>query len=102
MKKSELKQLIKEEIQKVLGKDIDVTSTDAKTIKSNLKNEKDGVYVLKGGLTDQDRWDEDSLQQGDPLYYTTNPIDPKLESYKEDGMVFITIEKGKIVEVEEY
>jgi len=101
MNKSELKQLIKEEIQKVLDKGIEATPANAQTIMSNLKNEKEGVYVLKGGLDRQGGWNEESLQKGKPLYYTTDTIDPKLELYKEDGMVWITIENGEI-EVEEY
>ena len=98
MKKSQLKQLIKEEIQKVLGKERNLSDDE---IMSNLKNEKEGVYVLKGGLDRQGGWNEDSLQKGKPLYYTTDTIDPELELYKEDGMVWVTIENGEM-EVEEY
>ena len=98
MKKSELKQLIKEEIQKVLDEERDLSD---KEIMSDLKNEKEGVYVLKGGLERGGGWNEDSLQKGKPLYYTTDTIDPKLELYKEDGMVWITIENGEM-EVEKY
>ena len=98
MKKSKLKQIIKEEIQKVLNEERDLND---KEIMSNLKNEKEGVYVLKGGLDRQGGWNEESLQKGKPLYYTTDTTDPKLESYKKDGIVFITIENGEM-EVEEY
>ena len=98
MKKSELRQLIKEEIQKVLDEERDLSD---KEIMSDLKNEKEGVYVLKGGLERGGGWNEDSLQKGKPLYYTTDTIDPKLKLYKKDGMVWITIENGEM-EVEKY
>jgi len=80
---------------------IDVTPANAQTIMSDLKNEKDGVYVLKGGLDRQGGWNEDSLQKGEPLYYTTDTTDPKLKSFQQDGMVWVTIENGEM-EVEEY
>ena len=98
MKKSELKQLIKEEIQKVLDEERDLSD---KEIMSDLKNEKEGVYVLKGGLEKNGRWNEDSLQKGEPVYYTTDTTDPKLKSFQEDGMVWVTIENGEM-EVVEY
>ena len=98
MKKSELKQLIKEEIQKVLDEERDLSD---KEIMSDLKNEKEGVYVLKGGLEKNGRWNEDSLQKGEPVYYTTDTTDPKLKSFQEDGMVWVTIENGEM-EVAEY
>jgi hypothetical protein len=54
---------------------------------SDLKNEKEGVYVLKGGLEKNGRWNEDSLQKGEPVYYTTDTTDPKLKSFQEDGKI---------------
>jgi len=80
---------------------IDVTPANAQTIMSDLKNEKDGIYVLKGGLDRRGGWNEDSLQKGKPLYYTTDFDDPKLKSFQEDGMVWVNIENGEM-EVEEY
>lgn len=80
---------------------IDVTPANAQTVMADLKNEKEGVYVLEGGLDSDGGWNEDSLQQGEPLYYTTDTTDPKLKSFQEDGMVWVTIENGEM-EVEEY
>ena len=81
---------------------VDGTYTaNTQTIMSDLKNEKEGVYVLKGGLEKNGRWNEDSLQKGEPVYYTTDTTDPKLKSFQEDGMVWVTIENGEM-EVVEY
>jgi hypothetical protein len=77
------------------------STENAKTIMSNLKKEKDGIYVLKGGLEKGGGWNPDSLQKGKPLYYTTDFDDPKLKSFQEDGMVWVDIERGEM-EVNEY
>ena len=79
MKKSELKQLIKEEITKVLNENT----------KLNLK--KNGIYILDGGLNKREEWDEKSLKKANVLYYTDKSNDPKLKNFKEDGMVKVDI-----------
>ena len=79
MKKSELKQLIKEEITKVLNENT----------KLNLK--KNGIYILDGGLNKRGEWDEKSLKKANVLYYTDKSNDPKLKNFQEDGMVKVDI-----------
>jgi len=74
---------------------------DEENIMLNLKNEIDGIYVLKGGLEKGGGWNEDSLQKGKPLYYTTNFTDPKLKSFQKNGMVKVDIEDGEM-NVSEY
>jgi hypothetical protein len=77
------------------------STSDENAIRKNLKKEKDGIYVLKGGLEKGGGWNLDSLQKGKPLYYTTDFDDPKLKSFQEDGMVWVDIDKGEM-EVNEY
>ena len=98
MKTSELKQLIREEIKALLKEA--TSTTDAKTIKANLKSKKDGIYILMGGA-DEDGWNEETLDKGKPLYYTTDFRDPKLKSLPKDGMVKVDIDKG-VMDVSSY
>ena len=77
------------------------STEDAKTIMSNLKAEIDGIYMLKGGLEKGGGRNEDSLQKGKPLYYTTDFADPKLKSFQKNGMVKVDIEDGEM-NVSEY
>ena len=79
----------------------EITPAATQTIILDLKDFKDGIYVLKGGLAEYGGWNEDSLQKGEPVYYTTDTTDPKLKSFQEDGMVWVTIENGEM-EVAEY
>ena len=88
MKKSELKQIIKEEIQKVLKEN------------KKLDLHKNGIYILDGGLNKRGEWDEKSLKKAKVLYYTTNVNDPKLKNFKEDGMVKVDISDNGIDVVE--
>jgi hypothetical protein len=81
--------------------EVEVTPANTQTVMSDLKNGEEGVYVLKGGLKKDGRWNEDSLQKGEPVYYTTDTTDPKLKSFQEDGMIWVTIENGEM-EVVEY
>ena len=90
-----LKNLLKE------GTITNDSTEDAKTIMSNLKNEIDGIYMLKGGLEKGGGWNEDSLQKGKPLYYTTDFTDPKLKSFQKNGVVKVDIEDGEM-NVSEY
>jgi hypothetical protein len=99
MKTSELKQLIREEVKALLKET--TSTTDAKTIKANLKSKKDGIYILMGGLDKDKRWNEKTLDKGEPLYYTADFRDPKLNSFQEDGMVKIDIDKG-VMDVSSY
>jgi len=90
MNSNRLKQLIKEEIEKVLNEA--KSTTDVKTIKANLQRSKDGIYILQGGVVNG-RWDFESLAKATPLYYTTDFRDPKLNSFQGDGMVKVDIDK---------
>ena len=90
MKKSELKQLIKEEIHKILNENT----------KLNLK--KNGIYILDGGLNKREEWDEKSLKKANVLYYTDKPNDPKLEKFKKDGMVRVIIKDNSVEDVIEF
>lgn len=90
MKKSELKQIIKEEIQKVLKEN------------KKLDLNKNGIYILDGGLNKREEWDEKSLKKAKVLYYTTNVNDPKLKNFKEDGMVRVIIKDNSVEDVIEY
>ncbi len=101
MKKEVSRQRLMEMAGLSVQEGIDVTPANTQTVMSDLKDEKEGVYVLKGGLERDGGWNEDSLQKGKPLYYTTDTTDPKLKSFQEDGMVWVTIENGEM-EVEEY
>jgi len=55
------------------------STENAKTIMSNLKSKKDGVYVLKGGMERDGGWNPNSLEKGSPIYYTSDFRDPKLK-----------------------
>ena len=90
MKASELQQIIKEEIQKVLKENI----------KMNL--DKNGIYILDGGLNKMGEWDEKSLKKANVLYYTTNYNDPKLEKFKKDGRLRVIIKDNSIQDVIEF
>ena len=94
MKVSQLRQLIREEIKQVILNEGQSTN-DKKTIRKFLKDFKDGIYILKGGLEKDGGWNEDSLQKGTPLYYTPNFNDPKLKSFQKDGIVKVDIEDGE-------
>ena len=88
MKKSELKQIIKEEIQKVLKEN------------KKLDLNKNGIYILDGGLNKRGEWDEKSLKKAKVLYYTTDFKDSKLKNFQEDGMVKVDISDNGIDVVE--
>jgi methionine synthase II (cobalamin-independent) len=90
MKKSELKQIIKEEISKVLKEN------------KKLDLDKNGIYILDGGLNKRKEWDEKSLKKAKVLYHTTNVNDPKLKNFKEDGMVQVIIKDNSVEDVIEY
>ena len=77
------------------------STENAKTIMSNLKSKKDGIYVLKGGMERDGGWNPNSLEKGSPIYYTSDFRDPKLKSFQEDGIVWVDIEKGEM-NVKEY
>jgi hypothetical protein len=98
MKLSQLKQIIKEEIQSALNEA--KSTTDIKTIKANLQRSKDGIYILQGGVVNG-RWDFESLAKATPLYYTTDFRDPKLNSFQGDGMVKVDID-GENIDISEY
>lgn len=101
MKVSELKQLIKEEISKVLKKKVEV-STNAKTIRKYFNNGQVGVYVFKGKNIN-----------GTPVYYTSDIMaygtvqdvkDKNLEKYMDiPGYVFADINsEGEEADVKTY
>ena len=68
--------------------------------KINLK--KNGIYILDGGLNNNDEWDEKSLKKAQVLYYTTDFRDPKLEKYKKDGIVKVEITDDGDIDVVQY
>ena len=90
MKASELKQIIREEIHKVLNENT----------KLNLK--KNGIYILDGGLNKMGEWDEKSLKKANVLYYTDKSNDPKLEKFKKDGLVRVIIKDNSVEDVIEF
>lgn len=90
MKISQLKQLIKEEIVKVLNENT----------KLNLK--KNGIYILDGGLNNNDEWDEKSLKKAKVLYYTTDFKDPKLKNFEKDGIVHVEITNDGDIDVVQF
>ena len=93
MKTQELRKLIREEIRKVLKEA--TSTTDAKTIKMKLKQEEDGIYMLKGGMLKDGGWNFPSLNKATPLFYTPDFDDPKLKSYEKDGIVKVDITDGE-------
>ena len=91
MKISELRKLIREEVREAISNE---------NTKLNLK--KNGIYILDGGLNNNDTWDEKSLKKAQVLYYTTDFRDPKLEKYKKDGIVRVEITNGGDIDVVQY
>jgi len=91
MKISKLKQLIREEVREAINNE---------NTKINLT--KNGIYILDGGLNDNDTWDEKSLKSAQVLYYTKDFRDPKLEKYKKDGIVKVEITNDGDIDVVQY
>ena len=96
-----LKQIIREEVRKVLKEEMEV-STDANTIQNYFKKGQVGVYVFKGKNIN-----------GTPVYYTSdimaygtlqNVKDKNLEKYMDmPGYVFADINrKGEDADVKTY
>jgi hypothetical protein len=84
MKKSQLRQIIREEISKVL-KENTTRTTDEETIKQYVDNDVAGSYVFF---------------EGEPLFYTPDITDPELKNYREDGYEHFDIdETGRTVNV---
>jgi hypothetical protein len=94
MKKSELKQIIKEEISKILKEDKLTFKKDGTVVNP------DGIYIL-GGLSG-DGWNEKSMGKAKVLYYTDKPNDPELKNFREDGMVRVIIKDNSVIDVVEY
>lgn len=61
-----------------------------------LDLDKNGIYILDGGLNKSGEWDEKSLKKAKVLYYTMDSRDPKLKNFQEDGMVKVDISDGDI------
>ena len=74
---------------------------EAKQFNSDLSKNPDGIWVLEGGLDKKGNWNGKSLASAEVLYYTKDFRDPKLQDYKEDGMVWVEIMKGEI-DVKQY
>ena len=53
--------------------------------------DKNGIYILDGGLNKRGEWDEKSLKKAKVLYYTKDFRDSKLKDFQEDGMVRVEI-----------
>ena len=94
MKKSELKQLIKEEISKILKEDKLTFKKDGTVVNP------DGIYIL-GGLSG-DGWNEKSMGKANILYYTDKPNDPELKNFKENGMVRVEITNDGDIDVVQF
>ena len=102
MKKSELRQIIKEEIKKVLKEnENDKTINDPKIIKQNHNDYVDGFYVFKGGSSFEkgtsSRMGGKEYSQFDPdkakaILYSPNEND--IEEYKQDGYTIVSIIDG--------
>ena len=102
MKKSELRQIIKEEIKKVLKEnENDKTINDPKIIKQNHNDYVDGFYVFKGGSSFEkgtsSRMGGKEYSQFDPdkakaILYSTNEND--IKKYKKDGYTIVSIIDG--------
>ena len=99
MKKSELKQIIREEISKVLKENI--KTNDPKIIKQNHNDYVDGFYVFKGGSSFEkgtsSRMGGKEYSQFDPdkakaILYSPNEND--IEKYKKDGYTIVSIIDG--------
>ena len=103
MKKSELRQIIKEEIKKVLKEnENDKTINDPKIIKQNHNDYVDGFYVFKGGSSFEkgtsSRMGGKEYSQFDPdkakaILYSPNEND--IEKYKKDGYTIVSIIDGE-------
>jgi len=99
MKKSELRNIIREEVDKMIKEA--ASTTDEKVIKKYLQSMKDGIYMLKGGILKGGGWNFASLDKAKPLFYTPDFDDPKLKPYEKDGIVKVDIDNGNI-DVSEY
>ena len=106
MKKSELRQIIKEEIKKVLKENI--KTNNSKIIKQNHNNGVDGFYVFKGGSSFEKgtspRMGGKEYSQFDPdkakaILYSPNEND--IEKYKKDGYTIVSIIDGN-PDIQEY
>jgi len=98
MKKSELRQIIREEISKVLKENI--KTNNPKIIKQNHNDYVDGFYVFKGGSSfekgtssymggkEYSQFDPDKAKA---ILYSPNEED--IEEYKTDGYTIVSIDK---------
>ena len=75
---------------------------ETKSVNENekLDLDKNGIYILDGGLNKRGEWDEKSLKKAKVLYYTTDFKDSKLKNFQEDGMVKVDISDNGIDVVE--
>ena len=109
MKKSELRQIIKEEIKKVLKEnENDKTINDPKIIKQNHNDYVDGFYVFKGGSSFEkgtsSRMGGKEYSQFNPdkakaILYSPNEND--IEKYKKNGYTIVSIIDGN-PDIQEY
>ena len=106
MKKSELQQIIREEISKVLKENI--KTNNPKIIKQNHNDYVDGFYVFKGGSSFEkgtsSRMGGKEYSQFDPdkakaILYSPNEND--IEEYKQDGYTIVSIIDGN-PDIQEY
>jgi len=98
MKKSELKQIIKEEISKVLKEaEESKATTDSATIKSNFDNDVTGYYIVKGGTFggNEEYWNEDKVKKW--IFYTPDYDEANQDKYTKDGYTRVELtEDGEI------
>ena len=70
----------------------------------NWGKKEDGIYILDESAINKKSGeaDEKSLSKANILYFTTKFDDPKLKNYQEDGMVWVELFDGNIVDIEQY
>ena len=98
MKKSELQQIIKEEINKVLKEaEESEATTDPETIKSNFDNDVTGYYIVKGGTFggNEEYWNEEKVKKW--IFYTPDYDEANQDKYTKDGYTRVELtEDGEI------
>ena len=102
MKKSELRQIIKEEIKKVLKEnENDKTINGSEIIKQNLEDYVDGFYVFKGGSSFEkgtspymgnSEYSQFDLDEAEAILYSPNEND--IKKYKKNGYTIVSIIDG--------
>jgi hypothetical protein len=99
MKKSELQQIIKEEIRKVLKEASSKSTTNAKDIKTNFEDRVEGFYVVKGGHTGG-KWHESKVKTW--LLFTPDFKEATQDKYIKDGYTRVEIARNGNIDISNY